>query len=83
MAVVITHARTALVPSSVSVAGVSVWTRTGNPASVSISSHVEQSRQVGITPGICYWKTCQTVVVVLRKKKLENCSNVNLLLFFV
>lgn len=50
MAVVITHARTALVPSSVSAAGVSVWMRTGNPASVSINQ-VKESGRAEITPG--------------------------------
>lgn len=41
MAVAITHARTAQVPSSASAAGVSVWTRTGSPASVSICNQGE------------------------------------------
>lgn len=43
MAVVITHARTAQVPSSVSAAGASVWKTTGNPASVSIGNHSKKS----------------------------------------
>lgn len=65
MAVVITHARTARVPFSVSATGVTVWTRTGNPASVSIN--IKESGQVGITPETCQRKTWQTVVVILQK----------------
>lgn len=51
MAVVITHARTTRVPSSVSADGVSVWMRIGSPASVSISNQVKEFGRAGITVG--------------------------------
>lgn len=70
MAAVITHARTARVPFSVSAAGVSVWTRTGTPAFVSISNHVKESGRAGISPETCQQKTWQTVVAILQKNIL-------------
>lgn len=48
--VVITCARTAQAPFSVTAAGVSVWTRTGSPASVSVGNHVKGSRHGRVTP---------------------------------
>lgn len=63
--VVITHARTARAPFSVSAAGVSVWTRTGSPASVSISDQRKESGRVGTTD-TCQRKVWLSVAVVLQ-----------------
>ena len=49
---VITPARTMQAPSSVSAAEVFGWTRTGNPASVSVSNHVEKCVRGEFTPEI-------------------------------
>lgn len=69
MAVVITRARTARVPFSVSAAGVSAWTKTGNPVSVSISN-LGKERHMGLTPDTCQWKSGKLLLSQCRKRPL-------------